>query len=77
MTQIGMLVILYIGGDWKAYHISGRRVFMPSQLYTFKMASQNLPHEGIPTAPPVRQSIMRELSTAFVSVRSNINKPCP
>lgn len=37
------------------YHISGKSVFIPSQLYTLRMANQNLPQEGMPTAPPVTE----------------------
>jgi len=33
-------------------HISGKRVCMPSQLYTFSTASQNFPQDGIAAAPP-------------------------
>lgn len=36
------------------YHISGKSVFIPSQLYTLRIANQNFPQDGIPTAPPIK-----------------------
>lgn len=34
-------------------HISGGRGFKPSQAYAPSVASQNLPQEGVVTAPPL------------------------
>lgn len=48
------------------YHISGSSVFIPSQLYTFKTASQNLPHDGIPTAPPIFTKTITAQEKAFI-----------
>lgn len=54
------------------YHISGKSVFIPSQLYTLRMASQNFPQDGIPTAPPVRIIIKVELHFALQFFNDNI-----
>lgn len=47
------------------YHISGKSVFIPSQLYTLRMANQNFPQDGILTAPPVRIIVKVELHCTF------------
>ena len=49
------------------HHISGGMGFSPSHSYTPSSASQNLPHDGVPTTPhsraPIHSSAARHASS--------------